>query len=395
VVITFNQPYAPWITQVFHEGILPEHVLGPVFEAEGNIDNAEWNRAPTVVSGPFVFSEWEPAGFMQFTRNENYFNGPAKADGVFIRFVPDDASQVAALINGDGDIGAFIAYSDVPQLEEAGVEIITVNSGYNETWFFNLHPERGHPALQDVNVRRALAMAFNRQQLADDLLLGLTRPPASFWEGSPYARPDAEAIPYDAEEAARLLDEAGWVDSNGDGTRDKDGTELVLRYATTTREVRVNTQVVVQQAFQELGIGVELINHESDIFFNSYGSGGPVAIGDYDIAEWSTAPLGFPDPDDPSFLCSEIPSDDNPEGSNWSGYCNEELDALFMEQASTTDPDARVDVFHQIDQMMADEVIILGVWYDPDLWALNSRIVDARISGADPFWNAANWDVSA
>jgi len=394
VVVTYNEPYAPWVTTLFHEGILPEHVLRPVFEADGTLDNADWNRAPTVASGPFVFSEWEPAGFMQFTRNENYFNGPVKLDGVFIRFVPDDASQVAALVNGDGDIGAFIAYSDVPQLEDAGVDIITVNSGYNETWFFNFRPDLGHPALQDVNVRRALAMAFNRQQLADDLLLGLTRPPASFWEGSPYARPDVEPIPYDAEEAARLLDEAGWVDSNGDGTRDKDGTELVLRYVTTTREVRVNTQVVVQQAFQELGIGVELVNYEADQFFNSFGAGGPIATGDFDIAEWSTAPSGFPDPDDASFLCSQIPSEDNPEGGNWEGYCNEELDALFEEEQRTTDPDARIDIFHQIDQMLSDNVIILGVWYDPDLWALSSRAVDTRISGADPFWNSGNWDLS-
>jgi peptide/nickel transport system substrate-binding protein len=394
VVVTFNEPYAPWITRLFIEGILPEHVLRPVFEADGNIDNAEWNRAPTVTSGPFVFSEWETGGHMLFTRNENYYAGPAKLDGVFIRFVPDDASQVAALLNGDGDIGTFIAYPDVPQLQEAGIEIITVNSGYNETWFFNVHPERGHPALQDVNVRRALALAFNREQISEDLLLGLTFPPASFWEGSPYARPDAEPIPYDPEEAAQLLDEAGWVDSNGDGTRDKDGTELVLRYVTTTREIRVETQVVVQQAFQELGIGLELINHSSDIFFNSYGTGGPIATGNFDIAQWSTTPEGFPDPEDSSIMCSQIPSQENPEGTNWTGYCNQELDALMEEQARTTDPEARVELFHQIDEILFNDVVMVGVWHDPDLWALSSRVVDARISGADPFWNAANWDLS-
>lgn len=396
VVVTYNEPYAPWLTTLFagSDAVLPEHVLRPVFEAEGNIDNADWNRAPTVASGPFVFSEWETGGHMSFVRNENYYAGPAKLDGVFIRFVPDDASQVAALINGDGDIGTFIAYSDVPQLEEAGIELITVNSGYNETWWFNVHPERGHPALQDVNVRRALALAFNREQISQDLLLGLTYPPASYWEGSPYARPDAAPYPYDPEEAARLLDEAGWVDSNGDGTRDKDGVELVLRYVTTTREIRMETQVVVQQMFQELGIGLELINHSSDIYFNSYGTGGPIAVGDFDIAQWSTTPDGFPDPETSVFLCSQIPSEDNPEGTNWTGYCNEEVDALFAEQARTTDPAARAEIFHQIDQLLFDDVAIVGVWFDPDIWALNARVVDARISGTDPFWNAGNWDLS-
>jgi peptide/nickel transport system substrate-binding protein len=394
VVVTFNEPYAPWVTTLFHEGILPEHVLRPVFEAEGTIDNADWNRNPTVTSGPFVFSEWETASHMLFTRNDNYALGPASADGVFIRFVPDDASQIAALINGDGDIGAFISPADVPQLEEAGIGIATVNSGYNETWFLNVDPELGHPALQEVNVRRALAMAFNRWQITEDLLLGLTYPPASFWEGSPYARPGAEPYPYDPDMAAQLLDDAGWVDSNGDGTRDKDGTELMLRYLTTTREIRIETQVVAQQQLQELGIGVELITYEPDIFFNTYGAGGPVSTGQYDIAEWSATTGGFPDPDTADFLCSQIPSEDNPEGLNSNFYCNPELDELFAEQARTTDPAVRADIFHQIDQILFDDAIFIGVWYDPDLWAVNNRVVDARISGADPFWNAVNWDIS-
>jgi peptide/nickel transport system substrate-binding protein len=395
-VVTYNEPYAPWLTTLFvsNWSILPEHVLRPVFEADGNIDNAEWNRNPTVGSGPFVLSEWETGSHMLFTRNDNYALGPAKLDGVFLRFVPDDASQVAALINGDGDVGTFIAYADTPQLEDAGIEIVTVNSGFNETWFFNVRPDSGHPALQDVNVRRALAMAFNRDQINQDLNLGITYTPASFWEGSPYVRPDAEPIPYDPEMAVQLLEEAGWVDSNGDGTRDKDGTELVLRYVTTTREIRMETQVVVQQAFQELGIGIELINHDPDIYFNSFGTGGPIATGAFDISEFSTTPEGFPDPDDSSFLCSQIPSDDNPEGTNWWGYCNEQVDELMAEQARTTDPEARIELFHQIDQLLFDEVAYLGVWYDPDLWAINARVQDARISGTDPFWNAVNWDIS-
>ncbi len=394
VVVTYNEPYAPWLTTLFHEGVLPEHILKPVFDSEGTIDNADWNSNPTVGSGPFVLSEWERGSHMLFNRNDSYSLGTPKLDAVFLRFVPDDASQIAALLNGDGDVGTFIAYADTPQLTDAGIDIVTVNSGYNETWFFNMRADSGHPALQDVNVRRALAMAFNRDQINQDLNLGITYTPASFWQGSPYARPDAEPIPYDPDQATQLLDDAGWVDSNGDGTRDKDGTELVLRYATTTREIRMETQVVVQQAFQELGIGVDLVNHDPDIFFNSYGSDGPIATGDFDIAEWSTTPEGFPDPEDSSFLCSQIPSADNPEGTNWSGYCNQQVDDLMAEEARTTDPEARIGIFHQIDQILFDDVAYVGVWYDPDLWAINSRAQNIKISGADPFWNAVDWDLS-
>ena len=62
--------------------------------------------------------------------------------------------------------------------------------------------------------------------------------------------------------ANSLLDDAGWVDTNGDGTRDKDGVELILTYSTTAgREVREQTQVVAQQYLADVGIGIEIANN--------------------------------------------------------------------------------------------------------------------------------------
>ena len=60
-----------------------------------------------------------------FVKNENWFGPEPEIDEIFFRFVPDDASQVAALQNGEGDVGTFIAYSDVPTLQDAGVNIMT------------------------------------------------------------------------------------------------------------------------------------------------------------------------------------------------------------------------------------------------------------------------------
>ena len=88
--------------------------------------------------------------------------------------------------------------------------------------------------------------------------------------------PSLEPYPYDPDEANRLLDEAGWVDSNGDGTRDKDGTELVLRYIANQRQLRKDVQAVVQQMWAQVGIGAELVNYGDD-FFNGYADGGPQA----------------------------------------------------------------------------------------------------------------------
>lgn len=393
VVVNFSEPFAPWLTSLFTY-VLPEHVLGPVFEEEGTIDNADWNRAPTVGSGPFVFDTWEVGSFIRFVRNENYYAEAAQIDTVVITMVPDSESYVLGLELEEADIGTFIDYSSVPRLQDTGfLSVEIVPSGYNEGWFFNVNPEAGHPALQDVNVRRAIAMAFNRQQITEDLLLGLTYPAASYWENMPYASPNVEAIPYDPEGAAALLDEAGWVDSDGDGIRDKDGVDLSLRYVTTDRQIRQDTQVVAQQQLAEIGVELVLENYPSDIFFNGYADGGPAATGQYDIAEWSQNP-SFPDPDTSVFLCSQIPTEENPSGQNWTGYCNEELDALFAQQATTTDPAARIEIFHQIDEMFSQDVVWVGVWHDPDLYVYNQRIEGVRLNGVNPFWNITSWTVN-
>ncbi|MDQ2691292.1 MAG: ABC transporter substrate-binding protein, partial [Chloroflexota bacterium] len=71
VVVNFNEPYPAWLTTIFYF-VLPKHILQPVFDSEGTLDSAEWNRAPTLGVGPFVFSEWESGSHIAFTANPNW-----------------------------------------------------------------------------------------------------------------------------------------------------------------------------------------------------------------------------------------------------------------------------------------------------------------------------------
>ncbi len=392
VVVTFTDPFAPWLATLWH-GILPAHVLRPVFETDGTLNNAEWLRKPTVGCGPYVFVEWESGSYARFVRNENYWGARPVLDEIFIRFVPDDASQVAALQAGDGDLGTFIAYSDVPTLKDAGLTITVEPSGYNEWLFFLISEERGHPAMLDVKVRKAIALAIDREAINRDLLLGLTKAPASFWDALPfYNDPPLSNYPYDPAEAKRLLDEAGWVDSNGDGTRDKDGVELELDYGTTIREIRQDAQAVIQQQLSEIGVKVNILSADGDVYFASYGEGGPAAIGEYDIQEWSDGPL-FPDADLYYWLCSEIPSDEYPSGSNWFYVCDEELDGLIQQQASQVDANERQKTISQINQLFYEKVYILGLWQDPDVYAVSPRLKNVKFSGVTMFYNIGEWDI--
>jgi len=399
LVVMFKEPYAPWQAKIFSSvsstQAIPKHVLEPVFQKDGTIDKADWNRSPTVGVGPFLFKEWQSGSHLIFTANPNFWLGKPKLDQVFIKIVPDDAAQIAALKAGDTDIGVFIAYSDMPDLEKLGtLNLVEESSGYKESWFFNLSTDaktKGHSALQDPNVRKAIVMAVDREKIDKDLLLGRTKPAVTFWDGTPYADPSIQPISFDKAGAQKLLDDAGWKVGT-DGIRAKGGVKLKLRYRTTTREVRKNTQVIVQQMFKDVGIDVELINDSSDTFFNGYGDKGPIATGQYDIAEWSTAPA-FPDPDFASWLCKEIPSDQNPSGTNDMFLCDKDLDALFQKEATTVDAAARTPIFFQIEKIISDKVYWASVWDDPDWWAVSKNLQNVKFSGATPFWNVYEWDI--
>jgi peptide/nickel transport system substrate-binding protein len=397
VVITFPEPYSPWLALLFSMStnamnIIPEHILKPVYDAEGTIDTAAWNKSPTVGCGPYVLDEWQSGSFARFVANDNFWLGRPKIDELFFQFVPDDASQIAALVAGDGDVGTFFAYSDVPQLEDAGITILNSFSGYNEGIYINVHPEKGNPALKDVRVRQAIAYAFNRDKLVQDLLLGLTSVAATDWDRSPWVDPTITPYPYDPEKAKALLTDAGWTDSNGDGTVDKDGVELILKYGTTSREVRQNTQAVAQQDLAAVGIGTELLSYDADTFFLGYQDDGPSANFSLDLIEYSDSP-DFPDPNTAIWLCSDIPSDENPAGTSPTGLCDETLNGLFLKQSSQVDFKERQQTFYEITRYIYDNAYWIGIWQDPDLFGFSDRMLNVKMSGATPFFNITEWDI--
>jgi peptide/nickel transport system substrate-binding protein len=392
VVMKFSEPFAPWQAKLWR-GLLPAHILKPVFEKDGTLDKAEWNTAPTVGCGPYNFAEWQSGSFARFVANDNYWLGKPKIDEIFMRFVPDDASVVKALQAGDGDLSAFPPYSDVPTLQKAGLNLITEPSGYNEGWFFLINKEKGHPALLDVRVRQAIAMAVDRDKINQDLHYGLTKTPASYWDALPFwNNPPIQNYPYDPEGAKKLLDEAGWV-VGSDGVREKDGKKLELNYGTTIREDRQNVQAIVQQELAAVGIKVNLASYEDNVFFAGYADNGPTYTGKVDIQQWSDAPL-FPDPDIYYWKCSEIPTADNPSGSNSMGLCDPELDALIKLQVTQLDATERQKTIQKINQIFHDKVYWLGLWQDPDIWAYDSKLQNVKFSGVTPFFNIMEWDIT-
>jgi len=249
------------------------------------------------------------------------------------------------------------------------------------------------PGIKDVVVRQAIAMGLNRESNTD-IRLGVVSPNKTFFDALPaYVSPNIEPWEYNPDAAKQLLEDNGYVDSDGDGIReDKDGNPLTITQGNTTKEERQNYQAVAQQQLLEIGIDLQIIAYDADILFASYADAGPAAVGELDIMEWSDAPA-FPDPDTPYWLCSEMANDEYPWGYNYF-VCDEDLDALFLQQLETVDPQARAEIFHKITELMHQKVYYLGIWDDPDVWIINPAITGYKFSGVTAFFNIGEWDLN-
>jgi peptide/nickel transport system substrate-binding protein len=394
--IKLSGAYADWSTNFFTgvSRVIPKHVLQPVFEAEGTLDNADWNRTAEVVNGPFTLKEFVSDDHLTLAANEGYWRGRPKLDTLFIRIFADDAAQLAALQSGQSDIGSYIVGDQIPTLEDTGMfEILTSANGYIVTVFMNIDPKTAHPAMTDPNVRRALAMAIDRKLIIDQIYNGIYTIPATYWDDTAYDNPDLEPYPFAPEGAKALLDEAGWK-VGSDGVREKDGTQLALRYVYISGDDTTDTMIVTfQQMLADVGVKLDIIQNTQEVLWASYGDNGELALGNYDLTQWSDGMWYFPSPSTSYFLCSERPSADYPTGYNWFGICDPALEELWAVADIEVDPEKRIDDYHQIGKIMYDQTYLIPIRSDPDVWAVNTRLKDVTFSGVDPLMFAYQWDV--
>ena len=248
-----------------------------------------------------------------------------------------------------------------------------------------------HPILSDKAVRRALALAIDRAAIAK--LYGRAGRPASNILISPviFASPNTTWI-YDLDQAAAVLDEAGWVDSDGDGVRDKDGVALSLVFQTSVNSVRQKTQEIVKQALELIGFEVELKIIDSSIFFGPVKDSTNTRRHFYaDLEEFSFSNKS-PDPDAymRSWTCTEAAQMANSwSASNWSRYCNPAYDALYERSRGELDPDQRRDLIIQMNDLLIANAAVIPLVERSIILGINDKL-----KGVDPTpWDSDVWNI--
>lgn len=352
--------------------IVPEHVWSEVSEEEVKSYKAEpEDGEPVVGSGPFRLVSGEASGSTYtFDANPDYWQGAPNIDHVVFRVYKSEDPAVAALKSGEVDFVDGITPLQVQALEgEPGITAQNGDSpGFDEI-AFNVGAVDtrtgepmgdGNPALRDAAFRHALGWGIDLDQLIERVYQGAGKPgttiipPAySNWQWVPEGD---ELMTYDPEKAGQLLDEAGYT-MGDDGLRTMPdgspiGTLRLFARSDSAGDISLNTMDFFKEWLADLGIEAEVTAMQSNKLTEV------ILEGNFDAFQWGW----YVEPDPTSMLsymtCGQL--------GNWSDswYCNEEYDALYEAQQVELDPDKRVEMVKQMQQILYEDSPYLVTAYN-------------------------------
>lgn len=239
---TLKNPFSAWLSQVGTIGIVPE----ADYEAKG-----EQFADDPVGTGPYRFVAWNHGVDYRVERFEDYWGEPGTLDEATFAFVGAADARTTGVESGTLD-AALIPPSQVPVLEGSSTAQV-IEAASNKVALIGVNTTAG--ALQNPDVRRAIPLAINRQQIIDQLLEGYGTP-----TGQPVAQGvtghvDGYPVPeYDPEAAKQLVEASGYA-----------GEEITFQYASTGGDP---TDPEVAQAIagnlQDIGLNIKLVGAEQE-----------------------------------------------------------------------------------------------------------------------------------
>ncbi len=380
--IGIDEVYAPALGQM--SGLvtpLPKHIWEDLDWSDPE-QNSEINH-PTVVSGPYTLEEWKRDQFAIFEANENYwYHGAPNITRQTIEIVPDSDIAYQKMKSGETDTGSILPEN----LEEARqLDNVTVYEWWSvsaSTTFIGLNLRPGF-VTEDLNVRQALNYAIDKELLTDEVMLGQARRVCSIYPGTNWAyNPDVPCYEYDTDKAIELFEEAGYTFQDGQ-MLDENGEQLKLKllFGPNTNKVRELIAVTVQDYLADIGVEVEIEALEWASFLEKFRAEEP----DWDMVLLSISSTPDPHTSFPWWLEENIPM------MNFSAYINKDVERLFDEAGATYDKDVRKEKYGEIQQIIAEELPRIFLYYGKSWSGQNNRIkgIDPQVLGIG--WNSEDW----
>ncbi|MDM7938823.1 MAG: ABC transporter substrate-binding protein [Methanothrix sp.] len=365
--------------------ILPKHIL----EGQDLAKTDFWQRP--VGTGPYKFDSWRKGEELVFQSNPDFYGEAPKIATLKYVIVPDEAARISLLKSGEVD-----AIKIDPRSKKAleGTKGILVYSEPSANWYALNMPSTMWP-FGIKEVRQAVALAINKQQILDTIFKG---------EGElafgPFRKEDWVYNPdivtaYDPEKAKRLLADAGFEDANGDGVleKDKKSLELQLIYPSTNAE-RKDIAIAAKTDLAKIGIKVEPVGKSWDeisyeVFRNNFivmAWGSPFDPDDQNYQNWNS-----------KFI-----------GNGWwnaANYNNPEVDKLLEDGRTTFDREKRKAIYQRLQTILAEDQPVAFIAFGNYVYALDDKISgivprngphgqgnNGAING-ELWWNVEQWDM--
>lgn len=380
ITMTFNKAYYPFLTELSFAR--PVRMISPsAVEPAGDI-NGTFVKA--IGTGPWMAESYKTDQEAVLVRNPNYWGEMPKLSKIILKVVPDPQSRVLALQSGDVDIAGGqlgkIPVESVPVIEAASSLSLQKSPGTNSHFMiFNYNT----PALQDLNVRKAINLAINKKSIVEDLMDGIgSEAQGLFPLTVPYVTESNNTwYGFDPQEAKQLLAAAGYTDTDGDGIAGKDGTPLELNFVLQQAEYPEWKSIseLIQSELREIGIAVNLQVLEPNAYYDALWTSKA-----YDLIMYRT----YDDAYNPhAFLLSLFHATAEAPAVVWSDAA---LESQIDTAVGATGLQERQSAYDSIFIKMYQEAMFAAIYFPDDILAVNNRVTGFRpgyTTFTPIFWN--------
>lgn len=361
-----------------------------------NTPEAKRDPALNVGSGPYVYDEWRTQELLRLRKSRRYWGATTNAwmkatpEELLYRTIPDRSSAVTALKNNELDFMSFVPATmydeevDTSRMKHLAKQTYVMPSYMYIGW------NTRRTVLSDKRVRRAFSHLVDRDQLMKQIARGYASPTNSpVYPMRPEYDTTIPAIAYDPSKAAALLTEAGWIDTDGDGIRDKtiNGQKTDLRFSfllNAGNESRERIALFLVDEFKRVGIDVKVQKLEWSVFLEN------LRTHKFDcyIGAWVNDDI----PSDPYQLWHSSQSKEK--GSNYVGFVNQRADEIMERNRVEFDPARREALMHEFQRIVVDEQPYTFLWLMHYPSVYNKRLGNLRFFTIRPGYHPPSWNVT-
>ena len=398
LVISLAEPSALSLNNVANTPLLPPQVWEEYATGDGEAlktySNLPENGKPVVGGGPFLLTDYKKGEVALFKTNPNWYGEKPKIDGFGLQTYKVADAMINALASGNLDATFGIPPTGLDALDKEGITIDKGPALAMRDMIINSNPAKPkNRELLNLNVRKAMEHAVNRAAIVETAWVGEAVPgstiiaPVTASNGQLWHNDAVEVLPFDLDEANRLLDAEGYL-TGSDGVRIADGHPMAYDVIFADDESGPGDRAfqIIKADFEKIGIQISQRKLDSSATWDAIYCGEDCEYRDFDLAMWDWFPG-----QDPNFMVASLTCE---QWGSWNdvGYCNEEYDALAKQQAKTIDPVERKQIIDQIQQKIYDERPYIILTYDVRIDAWSSDW-DGFVESSQGFFN--NWSTQS